>query len=188
MIKQMILDRDGTLIRHIPYLSDPQQVVLLPGVREGLNRLRNAGCSLFLHTNQSGVARGYFSMQDVHACNDEMLRQIGMGNNLFEAICISPEGAHAIDGYRKPSPKFGLELIDTGRADIASMCYLGDNVSDLLAARNIGCLGVGVDTGEHDLRGMLRDAGLIGKFAVFDTFADAVEHIVNYNRFPNETD
>lgn len=58
MIKALVLDRDGTLIEHVPYLHKPEDVRLLPGVREGLAAARAGGLTLFLHTNQSGVGRG----------------------------------------------------------------------------------------------------------------------------------
>ena len=66
-IQYVVLDRDGTLIRHVPYLSRPEQVEVLPGVVAGLTELRKAGCKLFLHTNQSGIGRGYFSLEEALA-------------------------------------------------------------------------------------------------------------------------
>ena len=59
------LDRDGTLIVEKNYLSDPALVELLPGVSQGLNRLRRAGAGLIVVSNQSGVGRGYFTLDDV---------------------------------------------------------------------------------------------------------------------------
>ena len=54
------LDRDGTLIVERNYLSDPQQVELIPGVAEGLQQLRLIGLGLVVITNQSGIGRGYY--------------------------------------------------------------------------------------------------------------------------------
>lgn len=183
----IVLDRDGTLIRHIPYLCDPAQVQLLPTVKEGLAKLVKSGRKLFLHTNQSGVGRGYFSLSDAIACNDEMLRQIGLGKNLFEDICLCPESPGQELNYRKPSSKYGLELISKYSASKNEICYVGDNITDLLTAHNIGCVGVGVDTGGHDLRQMLRDHGLEDHFPVFDNFLEATNYILNYSLELNET-
>src|SRR3990167_5676377 len=101
----IVLDRDGTLIRNKHYLSDPELVEVLPTVVGGLTKLIKSGCKLFLHTNQSGIGRGYFSLADAIECNNEMLRQIGLGDNLFKDICLCPETPDQGIHYRKPSPK-----------------------------------------------------------------------------------
>lgn len=56
---------------------------------------------------------------------------------------------------------------------------MGDNVTDLLTAKNIGCMGVGVNTGVHDLRQALLEQGLEGSFPVFDCFLDAASHVAD---------
>jgi D-glycero-D-manno-heptose 1,7-bisphosphate phosphatase len=183
----VVLDRDGTLIRHIPYLHDPSKVELLPTVIAGLTRLRDSGCKLFLHTNQSGIGRGYFSLADAMACNQAMIQQIGLGSALFEEICVGSEAPDQPVRYRKPSPLFGREIINKYSVKQGAVCYIGDNVTDLLTAKNLGCHGIGVNTGVHDLRQELPLQGLVDVFPIFDTFIDAAEHVVRYNRHPHET-
>lgn len=183
----VVLDRDGTLIRHIPYLGDPDQVQLLPTVVDGLANLVKSGRKLFLHTNQSGIGRGCFSLSDAIACNDEMLRQICLGKELFEDVCICPELPDQDVSYRKPSPKYGLEIIEKYTTYTSNICYIGDNVTDLLTANNIGCMGIGVNTGVHDLRQLLREYNLEERFPVFDSFIEATDYILNYNSTPNES-
>ncbi len=168
----IVLDRDGTLIRHVPYLCDPAQVELLPGVRSGLARLREAGCKIYLHTNQSGVGRGYFPLEAALRCNDEMIRQLGLGEQVFDGICVCPEAPDNGTGYRKPSPRFGLELLARHALAFEAMCYVGDNLSDLMTAHAIGCRGIGVGTGVHDLTMELERAGLAGRFTVCASFDD----------------
>lgn len=185
-MKYVVLDRDGTLIRHVPYLHDPAQVEVLPTVIDGLAALLDSGCKLFLHTNQSGVGRGYFSLADAIACNQEMVRQLGLGDRIFADICVAPEAPGGQIQYRKPSANFGREIIAKHAINQGDLCYLGDNVTDLLTAQNIGCAGIGVNTGLHDLNQMLRERGLDGNFTVFDRFIDAANHVVGYNRHPDE--
>ena len=174
----VVIDRDGTLIRHIPYLCDPSQVEVLPTFVEGLGMLVGSGLKLFLHTNQSGVGRGYFSMADVVSCNDAMLSKIGLGTDVFTDICICREAPYQDISYRKPSSKYGLEILNKYRGDTAQICYIGDNVTDLLTAKNIGCAGLGVDTGGHDLRNSLLALGLQAEFPVFNNFLDAAKYVV----------
>ena len=178
MIRHVILDRDGTLIRHIPYLRDPAQVSLLPGVAEGLQRLRDGGCTLYLHTNQSGVGRGYFPLEDAVACNERMLALLPLAPPLFAEICVAPEHPDGPLAYRKPSPAWGRELMVRHGFAADEVCYVGDALSDLMTAHNLGCLGIGVNTGEHDLRVLVAAQELDHIFPVVDSFTAAVERIM----------
>ena len=101
--KFIVFDRDGTLIKYIPYLSDPSSVELAPGAKEFVNNLLKNSNKLFLHTNQSGVSRGVFSLQDVIKCNERLIELLGFGNDLFERICIATELNLSKNSYRKPS-------------------------------------------------------------------------------------
>jgi D-glycero-D-manno-heptose 1,7-bisphosphate phosphatase len=177
-VKCVFLDRDGTLIRHVPYLHDPRQVELLPTVVSGLRLLREHDCKLILHSNQSGVGRGYFKMSDAVACNVAMLAQIGLGPDLFIETCLSPETPAQPIIYRKPSPRFAEELMARYGVSPVELVYIGDNISDLETARNVGCAAVGLTTGVHGLRELARERGL-GQFPVFDSFIEAASFVVN---------
>jgi len=134
----LFLDRDGTLIEHVPYLHDPAGVVLLPGVREGLVRARKASIRLFLFTNQSGVGRGLFTLADVEAVNRRMLDLLGLGTDLFAAICIAPEHPDEPSAYRKPSPRFINETLILHGIDRHAAWMLGDSAVDWEAGLNAG--------------------------------------------------
>lgn len=178
MILHVILDRDGTLIRHIPYLCDPSQVQLLPGVAEGLQRLKRHGCMIYLHTNQSGVGRGYFSMDEVVACNERMIALLPHDARAFTEICIAPENPENASVFRKPSAAFGKALMARYGFRVHEVCYVGDALTDLLTAQNLGCFGIGVNTGENNLREIVKDNKLKTAFPVVESFLDAVELIV----------
>ena len=68
----IFFDRDGTLIEDKHYLRDPEEVILLPGVKEAIAILRSINCKLFLFTNQSGISRGLMTLNDVVLCNKKM--------------------------------------------------------------------------------------------------------------------
>ncbi|MFM7131889.1 MAG: HAD-IIIA family hydrolase, partial [bacterium] len=76
--KAVFLDRDGTLIIERNYLSCPDQVEILPGVVEGLKQLAEAGYLLVIVTNQSGVGRGYFTLERVAEVHDRMFALLGL--------------------------------------------------------------------------------------------------------------
>jgi D-glycero-D-manno-heptose 1,7-bisphosphate phosphatase len=126
----VFFDRDGTLIRHIPYLHDPADVVLLPGVRETLQRIQAASIRMFLFTNQSGVARGLFTMADVEAVNGRMVELLGLGKEPFAGICIAPEMPNQPSPYRKPSPRYIQEMLEVHRIPAAAAWMVGDSPVD----------------------------------------------------------
>jgi D-glycero-D-manno-heptose 1,7-bisphosphate phosphatase len=177
-VKGLILDRDGTLIEHVPYLSDPDQVKLLPGVLEGLQTARAAGLMLFVHSNQSGVGRGYFSMAAVDACNHRMIELFGFGETPFARICIAPERPDEASVYRKPSPAFAREVAAEYGFALDELCYIGDRGSDLEAADRAGTQGIGVATGLEDLVGEIAAARLTRLYPVVTRFDAAIARVL----------
>jgi D-glycero-D-manno-heptose 1,7-bisphosphate phosphatase len=100
--RAVFLDRDGTLIEHVPYLCDPAAVVIRPGTREALARLQAAAVKLFLFTNQSGVARGFFGMAEVDAVNRrmvELLDWVRQRSGQFRGAMLG-----IATGHRGPAP------------------------------------------------------------------------------------
>ena len=62
MTRAIFLDRDGTLIQDVHYLKDPADIKIIKGISEALKKIKNAGYLMFMHTNQSGIARGYYEL------------------------------------------------------------------------------------------------------------------------------
>lgn len=175
--RALVFDRDGTLIEHVPYLANPAEVRLLPGVRDALAAARHAPAKWFLHSNQSGVGRGWFDLGSVHACNARMIELLDLGPAPFERICIAPEAPDQPSHYRKPSPEFVREIQRDFSLKPEEICYIGDRGSDLATAHAAGTRGIGVATGLDDLRAELRDLGLAAEFPVFDSLAAALHHL-----------
>lgn len=136
--KAIFLDRDGTLIVNRHYLSDPAGVELLPGVRATLHRLLIDGFLLFLFTNQSGVGRGMFALESVHRCNQRMIELMELPAPGFTEICIAPESPEMPAVYRKPSPKFILEMIAKYALAPEKVWMVGDGPADVQAGLNAG--------------------------------------------------
>jgi len=174
--KFIVFDRDGTLIKHKPYLFESKEVELLPYVSEGLTILKNAGHKLFLHTNQSGISRGYFKKEDVIKCNNKMLELIGLGNDLFEKICIADDFPPNKNSFRKPSTKFGLDIIKKHSIKNNQLVYVGDSISDLQTANNLNCIGLGLNTGIIDLEIKIKGTKL-SKDRVFKNFKELINYL-----------
>jgi D-glycero-D-manno-heptose 1,7-bisphosphate phosphatase len=137
-VQAVFFDRDGTLIENRHYLSSSEGVSLLPGVREAVARVRDAGAKIFLFTNQSGIGRGYFTLADVEAQNRRMLDLLGLGDDLFAGICIAPERPDEPQLYRKPSPRFIHEMLAEHAVAAKAAWMVGDSPADWEAGINAG--------------------------------------------------
>ena len=138
MAKALFLDRDGTLIVDKVYLADPAGVELLPGALDGLCLARSRGYRLFLFTNQSGIGRGLHRLEDTLSVNARMEELLELPRPVFTEVCIAPEAPDQPVVYRKPSPRFILEMIAKHALDPTQCWMIGDSAADLgagLAAR-----------------------------------------------------
>lgn len=142
----VFLDRDGVLVHDPGYLRAPDQLRLLPGVAGALRSLRSAGWLVVVVTNQSGVARGFFSeaqLGEINARLRELLAADGAG---FDALYYCPHHLEGIvERYRAAcecrKPKPGLLLV-AGRElnlDLAASWMVGDQFSDVGAGKAAGC-------------------------------------------------
>ena len=144
----VFLDRDGTLIFDKDYLHDPALVELIPRVVEGLQKLTEAGYLLFLLTNQSGVGRGYFRLEDAVACNQKMMELLG-DEIVFQEICIAPEAPGESSLYRKPSPLFIEEMLVQYNL-LAQECFMvGDRQSDIESGLRAGVRSILLECGKE---------------------------------------
>ena len=149
MSKALFLDRDGTIIVDKHYLADPAGVELIPGVRSALQRARELGYKLFLFTNQSGIGRGLYTLDDVLLVNARMETLLALASPLFTELCIAPEAPDQPSLYRKPSPRFIQEMIAAHHLDPAHCAMIGDRPSDAQAGLNAGIRSIAICTGEH---------------------------------------
>ena len=151
----VFLDRDGTIIEQVHYLSDPDKVRLLPGAGEALRRLRDAGFALVAITNQSAIGRGLITVEQYVAVNDAMNRQLTAEGVTLDAIYYCPEAPIGEDrtaithGDRKPGPGMLIRASKDLGLDLKSSWMVGDMISDALAGINAGCQGsLLVETGK----------------------------------------
>ncbi|MDR0534805.1 MAG: HAD-IIIA family hydrolase [Puniceicoccales bacterium] len=136
--KAVFLDRDGTLIEAVHYLHNPDLVVPRPGSAQALRELSEDGWMLFLFTNQAGVGHGIFTPQDVHRVNARMFALLGLPPGIITETCIPTETGFQPGGYRKPSPRFILEMSEKWRLDKTQTWMVGDSPVDWGAAFNAG--------------------------------------------------
>ena len=139
MNKALFLDRDGVIINYIPYLSKPEQVEIPEGAGQALREWQDAGYLLIIVTNQSGVGRGYFSVDDVAAVHVQVFIEYQQFGVSFHDVLICPH--HPDEGCkcRKPSPYLLLEAAKKYNLDLVQSYFIGDAPSDLDCAIQAGC-------------------------------------------------
>jgi D-glycero-D-manno-heptose 1,7-bisphosphate phosphatase len=129
------LDRDGTLIADVPYLKNPEEVVVPSEVIEGLHLLRKAGFLLIIISNQSGIARGYFTEDDLAAVHARMEQLLLEGGIELDGYYYCP---HAPDSCccRKPATGMLEQACLDFSIDLSRSCMIGDNDCDMQLAKN----------------------------------------------------
>lgn len=140
----VLLDRDGTLVRDVPYNGDPSRVEPMPGAREALDRLRAEGVRLAVVSNQSGVARGLLDGDQVQAVNARVEELLGP----FEAFYVCPHGPDDGCACRKPAPGLVKQALAEAGVVPDRALMIGDIGSDVDAAAAAGVRAVLVPTPE----------------------------------------
>ena len=134
--RAVFLDLDGTLMVDVGYCSRPQDVRLLPGVQEGLAKLKSAELSLVIVTNQSGLGRGYFDETAFWRVQQALDAQLGPG--LIDAVYFCPDHPDAPSPRRKPGPGMLLEAARNLGLQLGESYLFGDKDSDIEAGLAAG--------------------------------------------------
>lgn len=172
----VFLDRDGTLVPEREDLADPDKLFLLPGVAEGLKRLKAAGYLLVVVTNQSGIGRGLYGWKEYQAVArrlDELLAREGIRLDATY-VCPHHPGVDGLCSCRKPGVGLFRQAAAELGVDLGRSWGVGDRLRDLLPVGELGGRGVLVRTGY----GKEEEAASGGRFAVAEDFAEAVGWIL----------
>jgi D-glycero-D-manno-heptose 1,7-bisphosphate phosphatase len=154
--KAVFLDRDGVLNVDLGYTYKPSDARLVEGAIDGLLALRQAGFLLVMITNQSGVARGFFSLEQVHAFNEALLALIRkyIPDFRFDAVMICPHHPQGkIQEFsiecqcRKPGIKLITDASENLSIDPKKSWLVGDKASDIDCAINSAVRGIQVTAG-----------------------------------------
>jgi len=182
--RAVFLDRDGTLIEEVGYIDRIEQISLYPWSVDAVRALNRAGLRVVVVTNQSGVARGFFTEAMVHQVHDHISALLEAGGARIEAYYYCPHHPDGkIEQYachcecRKPSPG----LIDRAARELgldpARSFVVGDRWLDIELARAVGARGVMVRTGYGPSEEARRDKGLQAD-AIVDNLIEASSWIL----------
>ncbi|MFY9289040.1 MAG: HAD family hydrolase [Alphaproteobacteria bacterium] len=138
----LLLDRDGVINIDHGYVGKREQVEFMPGVFEFLKAAQDMGYRLAILTNQSGVARGYYTEKDHHDLTVWMLKELGkqgVAIDLTLACFEHIEGTVAEyrreSFWRKPGAGMILEAVQRMALDVSRSAFLGDQLRDMQAAQ-----------------------------------------------------
>ncbi|MDP9355104.1 MAG: HAD family hydrolase [Chloroflexota bacterium] len=150
----VFLDRDGTLVHARHYPSRPEDLVLFAGIGAELRALQATGFALVVITNQSGIARGYFTEGDLGRMHDHLRAELAAEGVLLDGVYFCP---HHPDGSvaslarrcdcRKPEPGMLRRAAGDLGLDLERSWFLGDILDDVEAGHRAGCRSVLVDLG-----------------------------------------
>jgi D-glycero-D-manno-heptose 1,7-bisphosphate phosphatase len=137
--KTVFFDRDGTLIIDKIYLNDPEQITYLPGVFEALQELRDAGYKFVVVTNQSGVARGIVTIENLHEIHRRIEVEFAKHGITFAGFYYAPYSVESNHELRKPNPGMLLAAENDHGIDLTRSWMIGDRGSDVVAGHRAGC-------------------------------------------------
>ncbi|MBF0314519.1 MAG: HAD family hydrolase [Oligoflexia bacterium] len=140
----LFLDRDGVLIKDVPYLHDPDKVVLMEGVVEIIQHAQRAGWAVVVATNQSGIARGLFTESDcirMHQHIDHLLAALAVKVDCWYYCPYHPTkgiGSYLKESdWRKPHPGMFFQAAKDLQLDLDRSIMIGDKLSDVIEHQGI---------------------------------------------------
>lgn len=179
----IILDRDGVLNEDSDaYIKTVDEWIALPGAAEAVGRLTKAGYTIAVATNQSGIARGYYSVETLNAMHEKMSNLAAEFGGKFAAITYCPHGPDDTCDCRKPLPGLIHQIEQQLNVSAQGAWMVGDSIRDLEAGVAAGCIPVLVRTGKGvSSEAKLEAAGLSGA-KVFDDLAAFAEFVLDENK------
>jgi len=140
--KAVLIDRDDTIAKDHPYCSRPEDMLLFDGVPGSIAKLNRAGYLVIIITNQSGIARGKFSEDDLSKIHKKMIADIEKGGGKVDDIFYCPHHPDDGCGCRKPAIGMGEKAIEKHRIDTKGSFMIGNSDADMEFGKAIGCTSI----------------------------------------------
>jgi D-glycero-D-manno-heptose 1,7-bisphosphate phosphatase len=140
----VFLDRDGTIMEDAHYIKSPQQVRLIPGAARAVKRINDAGVPAIVVTNQSGIGRGLFTLEDYEAVRRQFESLLAADGAHIDASYFCPDhpSVKGPTGCRKPETKMFEDAMRDFKLDARNVAYLGDRWRDVSASKKLGGRGI----------------------------------------------
>lgn len=154
MNRAVFLDRDGTINVERHYLHRVEDFEFLPGAVQGLRRLQDIGYLLVIVTNQSGIARGYYTEEDFKTLNEWMLARLKESRVTVSGVYYCPHLTGAASKYgmacgcRKPALGLFQQAVRDLDIDVGCSWAIGDKIRDCSICEGTGCRGILIGSNE----------------------------------------
>lgn len=177
-MKLIVLDRDGVINEDSDdFVKTVDEWQPIPGSLEAIVKLNNAGYSVVVATNQSGIARGYFTLDTLHAMHRKMNTELARMGGHVEAVFFCPHGPKDKCDCRKPKTGLLKEISARYQRSLQYVPVVGDSYRDLEAALKVNAQPFLVKTGKG-MRTLNSGVDLSGVL-VFEDLAAVAEHLIN---------
>jgi D-glycero-D-manno-heptose 1,7-bisphosphate phosphatase len=182
-MKLIILDRDGVINEDSDdYIKSPDEFIPIAGSLEAISRLTHAGYTVMVATNQSGLSRGYFTIEDLNNMHDKLRRLLSAFGGHISGIIFCPHGPDDGCDCRKPKPGMLQEIAQRLETSLQGVPAVGDSLRDLQAALAVGAQPILVRTGKG-LRTLeaitkLDDQPQLSSVPVYDNLSDYVDDLL----------
>ena len=177
-MKLVILDRDGVINEDSDeYIKSPDEWHPLPGSLEAIARLNHFGFKVAIATNQSGLARGLFSIDDLNAIHHKLHQDLDRVGGQVECLVFCPHGPDEGCACRKPEPGLLLQIKERMGVDLENVPVIGDSMRDIVSAQAVGAYAILVKTGKGH-RPLDQNPSKLSDIPVLPNLAAAVETIL----------
>ena len=137
--KAVFLDRDGTMAPDVPYCSRPEDFELFPNTAKAIKLLHEHGFKVIVITNQSGIARGYFTEEILAKIHEKMKKELAKEGAWVDDIYYCPHHPNDNCDCRKPKPELILQAAENFNIDLEHSFVAGDLQMDIDLGKGVGC-------------------------------------------------
>ena len=178
-MKLVVLDRDGVINQDSDdFIKSAEEWIPIPGSLEAIARLNQAGWRVVVTTNQSGLARGLFDLDDLNRMHARMHQQLAAQGGVIDAVLFCPHGPDDGCRCRKPLPGMLETLAERLGHSLEGVPVVGDSLRDLEAAQAVGARPCLVRTGKGE-RTLAAGEGLSG-VDLFEDLAHLADHLLHH--------
>ena len=177
-MKLIILDRDGVINQDSDnFIKTVDEFIPLPGSVEAIAKLKQAGYKVFIATNQSGIYRGFYTEETLHAMHDKLATLLKEYDVEIDGIEFCPHGPDDNCDCRKPKAGMYLNIAKrAGLSNFSNILVVGDSLRDLQAAQSVNAKPYLVRTGKGE-RTIKKGEGLDG-VPVYNDLLDFVTQLL----------
>lgn len=181
-LKLIILDRDGVINEESPnYIKSPDEWQPISGSLDAIALLSQAGYTIAVATNQSGVGRGYYTEDELAQIHQKMIDCAKAAGGAIDRVFYCPHHPDNHCSCRKPAIGLFKQIATAYNIDLVGVISIGDSLRDIQAANKIGCKPMLVLTG-NGRQTLQENPDLAGKIPVFQNLLMAVKNLLKKNQ------